>query len=60
MPTLLLAAGEGGVITDDELAEIARLNPAIARERLAGAGHMLPFDDLEGFLEIVERFLRRT
>jgi N-formylmaleamate deformylase len=57
-PTLLLAAGEGGVITDDDLAEIAALNPAIARERLAGAGHMLPFDDLEGFLAIVERFLQ--
>jgi len=57
--TLLLAAGKGDVITQDDLADVARLNAGIERVRLAGAGHMLPFDDLAGFLALVERFLAR-
>jgi N-formylmaleamate deformylase len=57
MPTLLLAAGRGGVIVDEDIEEMRSLNPAIAVERLPGAGHMLPFDDLEGFLGAVQAFL---
>jgi N-formylmaleamate deformylase len=56
VPTLLLAAEKGGVISDDDLIEIRRLMPMIQTARLAGAGHMLPFDDLDGFVDIVERF----
>jgi N-formylmaleamate deformylase len=57
MPTLLLAAGRGGVIEDTDIAEIRMLNPSIRHTRQDGAGHMLPFDDLDGFLAIVEGFL---
>ncbi len=57
VPTLLIAAGKGGVIQDEDLAELNKLAPAIQVQRIAHSGHMLPFDDLEAFLRAVEGFL---
>lgn len=58
VPTLMIAAGKGGVILEDDLAEVNRIAPALKVERIAHSGHMLPFDDLEAFLKSVEGFLR--
>lgn len=56
-PTLLLAAGQGGVIRPEDLEEICTLNPAIRTEVIPHVGHMLPWDDLEAFLAPVLSFL---
>ncbi len=56
-PTLLIAAGRGDVIRDDELAEIQRLMPSLTAYRVSGAGHMIPWDDYEGFFGAFGSFL---
>lgn len=57
VPTLLLAAGKGGVIQEADIAELRAMAPAIEVRRIQHSGHMMPFDDLEAFLEAVEGFL---
>jgi len=57
VPTLLIAAGKGGVIQEPDLAELGALAPSIKIHRIPHSGHMLPFDDLEAFLRAVEGFL---
>ncbi|CAO3426881.1 alpha/beta fold hydrolase [Azospirillum endophyticum] len=50
VPALLIVAGRGGVILPEDEEEIARLQPAIRIARVPNAGHMIPWDDLDGFL----------
>jgi N-formylmaleamate deformylase len=57
VPTLLIAAGKGNVILDDDLDELKRLKPDMAVVRVAGAGHMIPWDDYEGFFRALGDFL---
>ena len=59
VPTQLIVAGRGGVISEEDVAELRSLLPSIEVRRMENAGHMLPFDDLEGFLKIVLAFLER-
>ncbi|MFP5516452.1 MAG: alpha/beta fold hydrolase, partial [Alphaproteobacteria bacterium] len=49
VPALLIVAGRGGVIQPEDEEEIARLQPAIRIARVPNAGHMIPWDDLDGF-----------
>lgn len=49
VPTLLMVAGKGGVIRPEDEAEIRALLPAIAIRRVETAGHMIPWDDEDGF-----------
>lgn len=57
VPTLLLVAGKGGVINDADIVEVRALAPTLQVRRIAHCSHMIPFDDLESFLEAVEGFL---
>lgn len=57
VPALLMVAGRGGVIEPQDEAEILKLQPNISISRVANAGHMIPWDDLEGFLEAVNAYL---
>lgn len=57
IPTLLMAAERGDVIRDDELAELKTLKPDLEVVRIPNAGHMIPWDNLEGFLTEIYRFL---
>lgn len=57
MPAMLLVAGKGGVIDDDELAEVRTLQPGLQVRKIEHTGHMIPFDDLEAFLEVTVGFL---
>ncbi len=57
MPTLLMVAGKGDVIRLEELEEIRRIAPGLQVAELAHAGHMIPFDDLEGCLKTTIPFL---
>lgn len=56
-PVLLLAAGRGNVILDEDMPEILTLLPAIRVQRIEAAGHMIPWDDLPAFLRAVGAFL---
>jgi N-formylmaleamate deformylase len=57
-PTLFLWAGAAPVVGPAGAAEVAAANPSAEVVELRGAGHMLPWDDLEGFLAVVRDFLR--
>lgn len=59
-PGLLMAAGRGGVILPQDLAEIARLAPGLRQATAANAGHMVPWDDEEGFFRLLGEHLGCT
>ncbi|NWE73033.1 alpha/beta hydrolase [Pseudomonas gingeri] len=56
-PALLLVAGRGGVIQPEDEAEIRELQPTIRIAHVADAGHMIPWDDLDGFFAAFGDFL---
>ena len=49
VPTLLMVAGRGGVIEPVDEAEFRELLPSIQINHVEDAGHMIPWDDYEGF-----------
>jgi N-formylmaleamate deformylase len=57
-PTLLLYAGQGGVIMDSDAQEIMSLLKNGSKIKIDPVGHMMPFDDLELFIEAVAPFIR--
>lgn len=57
VPTLLVVAGKGGVINDDDLIEVRRIMPSIVVKKVERSGHMIPFEDLDGFLAALEGFI---
>lgn len=57
VPTLLIVAGRGGVIQAEDEAELQGLLPSLQIARVADAGHMIPWDDLEGFFAAFGTFL---
>ncbi|WP_240055661.1 alpha/beta fold hydrolase, partial [Pseudomonas fluorescens] len=57
VPALLIVAGRGGVIQAGDEAEIRDLQPGIQIARVENAGHMIPWDDLEGFFAAFGDFL---
>ncbi len=57
VPTLLMMAGRGDVISAEDEREINLLQPAIRLVRVPSAGHMLPWDDLPAFLQAFGDFL---
>jgi N-formylmaleamate deformylase len=56
-PTLFVWAGAAPVVGKAVAAEVAAANPQAQVVELPGAGHMLPWDDLDGFVGIVRPFL---
>lgn len=55
-PARLVIAGGATVVDADDQKEMRELNPAIEQRIVADAGHMIPWDNLEGFLEAVMDF----
>jgi N-formylmaleamate deformylase len=55
-PALFLWGGRSPAVDAAAVAEVAAANPAAEVVCLADAGHMLPWDDLEGFAAAVRRF----
>ncbi|MGH2342433.1 alpha/beta fold hydrolase [Segnochrobactraceae bacterium EtOH-i3] len=53
VPTRLVVAGGAPVIGPDDVAEIRSLLPTVEVRTVAGAGHMIPWDDLDGFLAAI-------
>lgn len=56
-PGLLMTAERGDVVRDEDVAEIQRLAPGTAHVRVADAGHMIPWDNEEGFYAAFGDFL---
>lgn len=56
LPMRLVVAGDSPVIEDADVEEIRRLAPRIEIVNVEGAGHMIPWDNLEGFLRAVAGF----
>ncbi|TRX75170.1 alpha/beta fold hydrolase [Pseudomonas mangiferae] len=48
-PVLLMTAERGDVVRDDDVAECQSLVPQLTHVRIAGAGHMIPWDNEPGF-----------
>lgn len=55
--TLLIYAEHGGTVTEEDAAEICSLIPDCRSLRIDGAGHMIPWDDLDAFTAAVEDFI---
>ena len=59
-PTLLVQAGEGGVITDADAAEVVSLLKSPGKIKIDHVAHMLPFEDLEAFVAAVQPFIMQA
>lgn len=55
-PALLVVATRGGVILPEDEEELKTLSAHITVTRVADAGHMIPWDNLPGFIEAVMPF----
>lgn len=54
--TMLMVAGQGGVIQPEDVAEIQGLNNGIEISYVPDAGHMIPWGDLPTFLKQVQSY----
>jgi N-formylmaleamate deformylase len=57
-PLLLVRGGDSPALTAADAAALRRANRAAELASVPGTGHMIPFEDLDGFLRVVRRFLR--
>ncbi|KAA0693658.1 alpha/beta hydrolase [Neorhizobium sp. P12A] len=57
VPAMLMVAGRGGVIQAADEEEIKGLNPSLQITHAQNAGHMIPWDDFEGFFVALGDFL---
>jgi N-formylmaleamate deformylase len=57
IPALLVTAGRGDVVRDDDVEEIRALVPHLQHTRVQNAGHMIPWDDEAGFHAALGDFL---
>jgi N-formylmaleamate deformylase len=55
--TFLMYAEKGGTISDSEADEFVRALRKGRKQRIDGAGHMIPWDRLEAFVSAVRTFL---
>jgi N-formylmaleamate deformylase len=58
-PAMLMVAGRGGVIEPVDETEIQSLYPAMEIVRVSNAGHMIPWDDFDGFFAALGDFFSR-
>lgn len=49
VPLMLMSAERGDVIREEDVAEIRTLVPSLHEQRVSNAGHMIPWDNEEGF-----------
>jgi N-formylmaleamate deformylase len=57
--TLLLYAEKGGTVSDADAEEIVRGIKKARKQRIDGAGHMIPWDRLDAFVDAVQGFLAK-
>jgi N-formylmaleamate deformylase len=56
-PGLLMRAGRGGVIGDEDMSEIQRLAPDLVQCTAINAGHMIPWDDEADFHRLLGGYM---
>lgn len=56
-PTLLIYAEKGNTVTDADADEITATMPDCRALKIDGVGHMIPWDDLDGFADAVRTFV---
>jgi N-formylmaleamate deformylase len=56
-PTALIYGGASPVVTAEGAREAAEANPAATLHEVPGAGHMVPWDELDAFMAIVRPLL---
>jgi N-formylmaleamate deformylase len=56
-PALFMYGGESPVVTAEAIPEIEETNPEVELVKIAGAGHMIPWDNYEDFRSETARFL---
>ena len=59
-PVLFMYGGDSPVVPESALAEITETRPDVEIARIAGAGHMIPWDNTADFLRETRRFLERV
>lgn len=57
VPALLITAERGDVVLDADVDELKTLLPVLDTTRVAGAGHMIPWDNESGFYAAFGNFL---
>lgn len=57
VPSLLITAERGDVVRPQDVAELQSLAPGMQAVRVPGAGHMIPWDNEDGFHEAFGSFL---
>jgi N-formylmaleamate deformylase len=57
IPMMLMTAGRGDVVRQEDVEEIRTLAPQLAYSHVPDAGHMIPWDDVEGFYRAFGDFL---
>jgi N-formylmaleamate deformylase len=57
VPVLLMTAGRGDVVRPEDVEEIRTLVPQLTHSHVPDAGHMIPWDDEEGFYRAFNDFL---
>jgi len=60
VPVLLVTAERGGVVSEDDVFEMELAMPGLTEVRVADAGHMIPWDNEEGFYQAFGDFLGAT
>lgn len=59
VPVSLVCAGEGGVVSEEDVAEMQQLHPDLQVARLAGVGHQMQAEDFGAFRRALAPVLRR-
>ena len=59
VPTSLICAGEGGVVSEEDVSEMRRLRRDLDVVRLAGVGHQMQAEDFGAFRRALATVLRR-
>jgi N-formylmaleamate deformylase len=57
-PAMLLRGGDSPVVTAADAVDLAEANPGIDIVTVPDAGHMVPWDNLDGFLAAVRPYLK--
>ncbi|MBE7374339.1 alpha/beta hydrolase [Pseudomonas lopnurensis] len=60
VPTLLMVAGRGDVLLPEDIEAFQGLLPDLTVARVPNAGHMIPWDDEEGFYQAFGTFLGKS
>lgn len=57
VPSLLITAERGDVVTPEDVSELQRATPSMLHTRVPNAGHMIPWDNEAGFYAALGNFL---